>query len=164
MNTIMIFAAGFLLASLIFWPMLARARRTDADSAPTGKHAMRPAPREQAHSAQAGEAAGGDGKPAAESGETAPAREETAENTSEAAEAAPHRPETEQPQPDQQPQRESGEPVRSAEVIRIRPSDQEIGVSVGTLPTSLFEEHHAAKFRRTQDRIERLRSQLHERN
>ena len=158
MNTIMIFAAGFLLASLIFWPMLARARRTDADSAPTGMHATRPAPREQAHSAQAGEAAGGDGKPAAESGETAPAREETAENTSEAAEAAPHRPETEQPQ------RESGEPVRSAEVIRIRPSDQEIGVSVGTLPTSLFEEHHAAKFRRTQDRIERLRSQLHERN
>ncbi len=165
MNTIIIFAGGFLLASLIFWPMLVRARRTGADSAPTGKHAMRPATREQADSAKTGEGEGG--TPAtAEPGETAAADAETAEHTVETAEAESHGPSAEQQRPDSDQQRkpQPGEPVNSAEVIRIRPGDQDLGVSVGTLPTALFEEHHAAKFRRTQDRIERLRNQLHERN
>lgn len=167
MNTIIIFAGGFLLASLIFWPMLVRARRTDADSAPTGKHAMRPAARRQADAAKTGDGEDADGEPAAaESGETTAAGDGTAEHTAEAAEAAPHGPSAEKQRPDSDEQRqpEAGEPVHSAEVIRIRPSDQDLGVSVGTLPTALFEEHHAAKFRRTQDRIERLRNQLHERN
>jgi hypothetical protein len=37
------FAGGFALATLIFWPMLHRARtRQDRSAAPTGKHARRP--------------------------------------------------------------------------------------------------------------------------
>ena len=37
------FVGGFALATLIFWPMLHRARsRTEQSSAPTGKHARRP--------------------------------------------------------------------------------------------------------------------------
>lgn len=46
-----------------------------------------------------------------------------------------------------------------------QPGDQpDGGVSVRVLPTALFERNYQAKFRRTHDRIQRLREQLNERN
>ena len=49
------FAGGAVVAALLFWPLLRRAR-THADGPPTGKHALR-APRATAPAAAAGTAA-----------------------------------------------------------------------------------------------------------
>ncbi|GAB2686578.1 hypothetical protein GCM10027271_56640 [Saccharopolyspora gloriosae] len=132
------FAGGAVVAAVIFWPLLRRARRrAHADTPPTGKHALR-TPQQQA-------------KP---TGDTA--RPAAAEPDARPAEAAPERADI--------PHQETAAD-RSAEPLPDRPeTDGALGVSVATLPTALFEEHYEAKFRRTRDRIERLRNQLHEQN
>ncbi|MFR9730284.1 hypothetical protein ACL03H_13730 [Saccharopolyspora sp. MS10] len=123
------FAGGAVVAALVFWPILRRARlRAHADAPPTGKHALRPA------------------QPAA----ARPAPQQPAPEAP-AAEA--------RPEPAAIPRQAIGD--EGEQPARAEP---ELGVTVSTLPTALFEEHHAAKFRRTRDRIERLRTQLHEQN
>lgn len=130
------FAGGAVVAAVIFWPLLRRARRAHADTPPTGKHALR-TPQQT--------------KP---TGETA--RPAEAEPDARPAEAAPERADI--------PHQETAAD-RSAEPLPDRPEpDGALGVTVATLPTALFEEHYEAKFRRTRDRIERLRNQLHEQN
>lgn len=129
------FAGGAVVAAVIFWPLLHRARRrAHADTPPTGKHALR-TPQQ----------------PAKPTGEAVGAAE-----TENPAQAAPERADI--------PHQETAAD-RTAEPLPGRPdSDGALGVTVATLPTELFEEHYEAKFRRTRDRIERLRTQLHEQN
>lgn len=132
------FVGGVVVAAVVFWPLLHRARRrAHADTPPTGKHALR-TPQQPA-------------KPAGEADR--PAETEPVARPAEAERERPHIPHQETAAD------------RAAEPLPERPdTDGALGVTVATLPTALFEEHYEAKFRRTRDRIERLRNQLHEQN
>ncbi|WP_243789574.1 hypothetical protein [Saccharopolyspora gloriosae] len=139
------FAGGVVVAAVIFWPLLHRARRrAHADTPPTGKHALR-------NPQQPAKPTGETTRPASTEPDAQPA-----EAVEQPAEAAQERPGV--------PHQETAAD-RAAEPLPQRPdTDGAMGVTVATLPTALFEEHYEAKFRRTRDRIERLRNQLHEQN
>lgn len=205
-NVLIAAAAGFALAALIFVPMLVRARRrAAADSAPTGRHALRDtgakrAPEGKAPAAgtaeskaaettaaetKAAETGTGEDKTAAaeQAGKgTAPAASASATKVSAAPDGAV---------PEQQAAPESAEPSGTASETPAAPKDPEMtavasgaaesgatgerpagqpasdgeqppGVSVPAMPSALFEKNYQAKFRRTQDRIHRLRDKLNE--
>ncbi|WP_344929798.1 hypothetical protein [Saccharopolyspora gregorii] len=130
------FAGGAVVAALVFWPLLRRVRK-HADGPPTGRHALR------THRSTA---------PPTGAPSTGPAP--TAKPAAAEADAEPH------PIPRQETAAD-----RADEPVPDQPAHgSELGVTVSTLPTALFAEQYEAKFRRTRDRIDRLRTQLHDHN
>ncbi len=123
---------GFAVATLIFWPMLRRARlgsrrarNSRARAGPTGKHALR-------------------GKSA-----SAPASTTATDTTAAATTADTGSKPT-----------SADDTVESTTTSRNSRVDQPSTQPIPALPTNLFAEHYAAKFDRTRKRIARLRTQL----
>ncbi|GAA4875698.1 hypothetical protein [Saccharopolyspora cebuensis] len=151
------FVTGFALATLIFWPLLhgAKRRLTEAgviESPPKGRHALRTEAATAPRPAAAPKSA--EKEPTAEAAKAEPVADVPRQPEPKAdASAAPDR--EAEPVPPESP----AETTQPSEPVPPEAHPEDKG-DIPVLPTNLFEEHFEARFNRSRQRLERLRSEL----
>ncbi|MER2091603.1 MAG: hypothetical protein ABS918_02565 [Saccharopolyspora rectivirgula] len=140
---VLMFLIGFTLATLVFWPLLQRASRrpenTSTRSAPTGKHALRPTARPQQAASEllertkkaTSEKGAQAGQDSASATSSTRIRVQLAEKTGS----------------DRQSENAAAESDFTA-------------LDIPELPANLFAKNFAAKFNRSRQRLNRIRTEL----
>ncbi|KEI44084.1 hypothetical protein [Saccharopolyspora rectivirgula] len=149
---VLMFLIGFTLATLVFWPLLQRASRrpenTSTRSAPTGKHALRPTARPQQAASEllertkkaTSEKGAQAGQDSASATSSTRIRVQLAEKTGSDRLA-------EKTGSDRQSENAAAESDFTA-------------LDIPELPANLFAKNFAAKFNRSRQRLNRIRTEL----